>query len=304
MLTIEPGREHMGATVRGADLSNPLTARDFGVVLEAIGRHGLLRFPDQNLDPVQQKAFAVQFGRVPPIRGRLAPFTAPGVPEVNILSNILDENGKNIGAVDAGVIWHTDMVHNETPGFANVLYARMVPRRGDQVLGGTQFINLGAAYDGLSADVKARIKDAKGIVSGESYMSLERKPAGDYGVNTHKGAAKPPIAHPLVLNHPISGRKILYCDLGHIDRIEGVAGDDGSLLIFLLEHLLQPQFRFLYQWTVGDVVIWDNLSSLHQAVFDYGPDEHRLMWRCQIEGEKVFNPAFVKTALADAKAVA
>ena len=303
MLTIEPGREHMGCTARGADLSKPLSARDLGLVVEALGRHGLVRFPDQKLAPTEQRDFATQFGRVPPIRGRLAPFTPPGVPEVNILSNILDKDGKNIGAVDAGVIWHTDMVHNTPPGFANVLYARQVPRRGDKVLGGTQFINLGAAYNGLSADMKARIQDAKGVYSGESYMGLERKPAGDYGTNTHKGAAKASVAHPLVRLHPISGRKILYCDFGHVDRIDGADDKDGSLLTGLLEHLLKPEFRFVYHWAVDVVVIWDNLGSLHQAIFDYGPDEHRLMWRCQVEGEKVFNPSFVKSALDSARAV-
>ena len=279
MLTIEPGRDHMGATARGADLSKPLSEHDFSVVFEAIGRYGLLRFPEQKIEPVQQRDFAQRFGRVPPIRGRLSPYTKPGVPEVNILSNI-KENSEYIGAVDAGVIWHTDMVHNETPGFANVLYCLMVPRRDGRRLGGTLFINLKNAYEDLPAEVKERLKDAHGVYTGESYLTLERKPAGNYGVNTHKEKAKPPVEHPLILNHPITGKKILYCDAGHIDRIDNVPGDkDGAMLKYLLDHIMQPKYRFLYEWTEGDLVIWDNLQSLHQAVFDYGENEHRLMWR-------------------------
>lgn len=304
MLSIESTAQHLGATVRGADLSKPLSGRDFGQILAALGRYGLLRFPDQALEPIQQKVFASQFGRVPPIRGRLAPFTEPGAPEVNILSNIV-ENGKNIGAVDAGVIWHTDMVHNETPGFANVLYALKVPRRDGRVLGGTQFINLGAAYQDLPAEVKEKIKDVKGLYTGESYHSLERDPATDYGTNTHKRHAKPPVIHPLILIHPITGKKILYCDPGHIDRLEGLPQSEcASLLKYLLDHLMQPKFRYLYNWTERDLVIWDNLQTVHQAVFDYGPNEHRLMRRCQVEGEKVFDPGFVKSALAQAQAAA
>ena len=153
MISIESSGRHLGATVHGVDVSKPLTPSIFGSVLEAIGKYGLLRFPQQTLSPKQHRDFASMFGHTPAIRGRLAIFTAPGVPEINILSNI-QENGQNIGAMDAGVIWHTDMVHNDTPGFANVLYALKVPRRDGRVLGGTEFFDLQTAYEDLPTDVK------------------------------------------------------------------------------------------------------------------------------------------------------
>src|SRR5437763_150307 len=148
MTATEPLGEHLGATVRGFDLSKPLSERAVAEILTAIGRFGLLRFPEQRLDPVMQRDFAAQFGRVPAIRGRLAGLTPPGVPEINILSNIV-EDGRGIGATDAGIIWHTDMVHNQTPGFANVLYALKVPRRDGKTLGGTEFYNLQRAWETL-----------------------------------------------------------------------------------------------------------------------------------------------------------
>ena len=302
MLKIEPMNTHMGAIVHGLDLSKPLTQPLIGAILEAMGKYQLLRFPDQKLDPAQHRDFATHFGHPPAIRGRLAIFTAPGVPEINILSNILVD-GKPTGATDAGVIWHTDMVHNETPGFANALYALKVPRRDGKRLGGTEFYNLIAAYESLSPDMKAKLADVVGIYTGENYTSVERTPFPEYGTNSHKAHKKQPVRHKLVMTHPISGRKALYCDPGHVDYLEGVpAVERDSLLRAVLDHIMQPQHHFVYDWTEGDLMMWDNLSTVHHAVLDFGPDEHRLIWRCQIEGDKAFDPAFVSQALQAAKA--
>ena len=302
MISIEPSERHLGATVLGVDVSKPLTPSTFGSILEAIGKHGLLRFPQQTLTPEQHRDFASLFGHTPAIRGRLAIFTAPGVPEINILSNI-KKDGQNIGAMDAGVIWHTDMVHNETPGFANVLYALKVPRRDGRVLGGTEFFNLQAAYEDLPNDVKDRLKDAQGVYSGENYNSVERTPFPEYGTNSHKNHKKQPVRHPIIMNHPISGKKALYCDPGHIDYIEGLPpGERDDMLQYLLKHIMQSKYHYVYEWTEGDVMMWDNLRTVHHAVQDFGPNEHRLIWRCQIEGDKVFDPAFVRASLDQVRA--
>ena len=304
MLSIEPGNASLGATVAGVDLSKPLSDRDFGRILEAIGKFGLLRFPAQTLTPEQQKVFCLRFGSVKPITGRLAPYTEPGFPEINIVSNI-KVDGKFIGAADAGVIWHTDMIHNTPPGFANVLYALKIPRRDGKTLGGTEFIDGIAAYDDLPAEVKAKIENARGVYTGETYNGVARTPANDYSVNSYKGNTKVAVTQPAVLTHPISGRKTLYLDPGHVDGIQGLpAGEAEAMTVFLIEHLMKPKYRFVYTWTEGDLVIWDNLRSFHRAVFDYGPDEPRLIRRCQVQGEKVFDPAFVKTALEKARAAA
>lgn len=301
MLSIKPFDGHLGATVTGVDTSNPLSASDLGQVLNAIGRHGLLRFPEQNLEPAQQKAFAAQFGKVPPISGHLGKFVAPGVPEINILTNET-EDGNPLGATNAGVIWHTDMVHAQPPGFANVLYCLQVPERDGKILGGTEFVNLIAAYESLPDDVKTRLDGVKGVYTGENYLTVARDPLEKGTTGTDKRA---PITQPVVLVHPLSGRKVLYCDFGHVDRLEGLGADDSdAMLTYLLEHLMKPEHQFVYSWTARDLVIWDNLRTLHRAVFDYGPDETRHMWRCQVQGDRVFNPAFVETALAEARTAA
>src|SRR5436190_13394472 len=120
MMRITPTGETLGATVDGVDLAKPLAACDFAGILRAFGEYSVLRFPAQQLDAVQLKAFAGHFGSLEiNIAGT---FQEPGHPEVMTLLNIV-ENGKPIGARDAGQDWHTDMSYSETIALANVLYA-------------------------------------------------------------------------------------------------------------------------------------------------------------------------------------
>jgi taurine dioxygenase len=136
---IVPTGETLGATIEGVDLAKPLGPRDFAQILRALGEHSVLRFPAQRLDAAQLKAFAARFGSLEiNVAGT---FQEPGHPEVMILSNIV-ENGKPIGARDAGQDWHTDMSYSETIALANVLYALEVPRQNGQPLGGTEFANM------------------------------------------------------------------------------------------------------------------------------------------------------------------
>ena len=143
MATIEPTGQILGATVRGVDLAKPLDDADFAAILLALGRHGVLRFPDQRLEASALRDFSQRFGR---IQAMLSGYHEPGLPEVGILSNVV-ENGRPIGLADAGQDWHTDMSYNPTIGFLNVLFAVKVPRRNGQVLGATAFVNTRAAYD-------------------------------------------------------------------------------------------------------------------------------------------------------------
>src|SRR5919205_692097 len=155
MLKIIPTGETLGATIEGIDLAKPLAARDFAAVLRALGEYGVLRFPAQRLDAAQLKAFAGRFGSLEiNVAGA---YQEPGHPEIMILSNIV-ENGKPIGARDAGQDWHTDMSYSATIAFANVLYALKVPRRDGEPLGGTEFANMRAAYAGLPSHLKRRLK--------------------------------------------------------------------------------------------------------------------------------------------------
>src|SRR5215212_1244707 len=134
MLTFEPSGAVLGAVVRGIDLAQPLGQRDMGAILLALGRHGVLRFPDQHLGLGELKG--------PATRGR---DETQEYPEIDTLSN-LKENGRYIGSPDAGQDWHTDMTYREVPGFVNVLYGIRILHRDGKPLGGTEFANMHRAY--------------------------------------------------------------------------------------------------------------------------------------------------------------
>jgi taurine dioxygenase len=96
-------------------------------------------------------------------------------------------------------------------------------------------------------------------------------------------AAKPPVSHPVVLTHPLSGRKSLYANPGYAIRINEMTPErSDEVLSFLFEHQVQERFVYTFEWRVGDVLMWDNLRTIHQAVPDYQSHEHRLIKRCQV----------------------
>jgi taurine dioxygenase len=292
MLTIEPTGQILGATVRGVDLARPLSDGDFSAILRALGRHGVLRFPDQALDAVALRDFSRRFGA---IQEMLSGFHEPGMPEVGILSNVV-EDGRPIGLADAGQDWHTDMSYNPTIGFLNVLFAVKVPRRDGRVLGATAFVNTHAAYDDLPSDLKARLAEATATHDFNKFWdNMRRRPGSTRGPLTdEQRRRRPPSVHPLFLIHPITGRRVLYCNPGYAIRINELDEAESSrVLAVLFEHQLQPQYQYTHRWTERDVLVWDHIGTLHQAIADYGPDEHRLMKRCQVMADRVFDPAFL-----------
>lgn len=298
MTAIEPTGQVLGATVSGIDLSRPLSDRDFAIILVALGRHGVLRFPAQRLEAAALRDFSRRFGRIQAtLTGR---HHEPGMPEVGILSNIL-ENGEPIGITDAGQDWHTDMSYNETIGFLNVLYAVEVPRRDGQVLGATAFVNTQAAYEDLAPELKARLRDATATHDFNKFWENMRVRPGSLRapLSEEQRRRRPPSVHPVFLTHPITGRTVLYCNPGYAIRINELdESESGSVLAMLFAHQLQPKYQYVHRWTEGDVLVWDHIGTLHNAIADYRPDEHRLMKRCQVMADRIFEPAFVREALS------
>jgi len=292
MLTIEPSGGILGATVRGADLSRPLADADFAAILRALGDHGVLRFPAQTLTPPQLRDFSQRFGHIQgSVTGK---FHHKDAPEVGILSNVV-ENGEPIGIADAGQDWHTDMSYTATKGFLNVLYAVKVPMRDGKPLGDTLFANTQAAYEDLPAEVKTRLAGMTATHDFNKFWEkMRRRPGSARGPLTPEQRAKrPPAVHPVFLTHPITGRKVLYCNPGYAERINELdEAESERMLEYLFAHQLQPKYRWTHHWTVGDVLVWDHIGTLHNAIPDYGPQEHRLMLRCQVMAETVFDAEF------------
>lgn len=279
MLNVEPTEAVLGARVRGADLSKPLPKQELATIAAAIVQHGVVCICGQSIDPQGLRAFASQFGPMQVPEG----IKEPGISEVSVLSNIV-ENGRNIGALDAGMLWHKDMTYQRTRGWVTVLYGIKIPRRDGHPLGATRFASGEAALRDLPADRKARLKDAIGIHDSVMYNTAARAAGSKRAAySDDKIKRKEPLPHPLLFQHPISGRQILYCDPGHVARIDGLPdGEAREMLAFLGEHQLLERYQYAHQWTEGDVLMWDNLSTLHRATLDYDAHELRLMKRTQI----------------------
>jgi taurine dioxygenase len=299
MMKVTPTGETLGATVEGIDLARPLDRADFRTILYALGRHGVLRFPAQSLDAVQLKAFSARFGSLEiNVAGA---YQEPGHPEIMILSNIV-ENGRPIGARDAGQDWHTDMSYSATIAFANVLYALKVPRRDGRPLGGTEFANMRAAYRELPEDLKRRLDGMTVLHDFNKFWEMMRTRPGSWRppLSPEQRRQKPPVSHPIFLAHPVTGDRVLYANPGYAIRINELPeAESDETLAFLFEHQLQPRFRYLHRWTEGDLLMWDDLLTLHNAQADYGPDEPRLIKRCQVMADRIFDPDFLRETLGE-----
>jgi taurine dioxygenase len=282
MATVTPSGETLGATIDGIDLARPLAPAAFDTVVDALGRYGVVRFPAQRLTARELRDFAARFGELE-INVANA-YQEPGLPEVMILSNIV-RDGKPIGLADAGQDWHTDMSYSRTIAFANVLYGIEIPRRDGRPLGATEFCNMHAAYGGLPADLKRRLEAKTVLHDFNKFWEMMRREKGSKRppLTEAQRKAKPPVSHPVFLTHPITGRKVLYANPGYAMRINELPqSESDEVLAFLFAHQVKPEYRYAFRWTAGDVLLWEDIGTIHNAVADYGPDEHRLIKRCQV----------------------
>jgi taurine dioxygenase len=296
MLTIEPTGAILGATIRGVDASQPIDERDFGRILHALGHHGVVRFPDQQLDMGALRTFSERFGDIQGPSAATPEVAKDVYAHVGTLSN-LKEDGKYVGLPDAGQDWHTDMSYRDVMGFVNVLYGIRIPRRNGVPLGGTEFSNMHAVYDALPADIKARLADATTTHNFEKFWEhMRRDKASTRPPMTEmQRRNRPPVVHPLFLTHPITGRKVLYCNPGYTTRINELSErESDEMLAFLFDFQLEQRFRYTHGWTENDLLVWDHLGTIHRAIADYGADEIRLMRRCQVMATKVFDPEFLR----------
>lgn len=292
MAEIVPSGSSLGARIDGMDLRQPPKDADRGFILNALGRFGVLCLPRQRIDAAQQKAFAGRFGTLE-VNVAASGYTVEGHPEIMVLSNMV-ENGKALGLADAGQDWHTDMSYSEPIAFLNVLYAVKVPVRNGVTLGRTEFLDMYRAYDDLAPELKSRIEGRTATHDFNKFWEkmLKRPQTQRKALTAEQRSKKPPVSHPMVLEHPISGRRALYCNIGYVTHIDGMAKDESDeLLNQLFAHQMQDKYKWTHRWTEGDVLVWDNLSTVHNAVADYRPDEPRMMRRCQVMADWVFTPS-------------
>jgi taurine dioxygenase len=274
--------EVLGATIESLDLAAPLSDEGFDRVVRTLGERGVVRFPAQKLTGRQLAEFSARFGELE-INVANA-YQEPGLPQVMILSNMV-EGGKPVGLADAGQDWHTDMSYSRTIAFANVLYGIRIPKRDGKALGATEFSNMHAAYEDLPGEMKRDLEGMTVLHDFNKFWEMMRREKGSKRppLTEAQRQAKPPVSHPIFLTHPITQRKVLYANPGYSVRINELPRKESAqTLAYLFEHQLRREYRYAFRWQEGDVLMWEDIGTIHNAVADYGPDEHRLIKRCQV----------------------
>jgi taurine dioxygenase len=272
----------LGAEIGGIDVSKPIAPADRDAIEAAWRDRLVVVMHDQTLSDPQLIAFSKNFGELDPPGPN--PYGEPFLkehPELNVISNVV-ENGKPVGNLgDGEAVWHADMTYVDMPPKAAMLHALEVPP--PEAGGNTYFANMFAAYDALSADLKAKVagKVAVHDASRNSAGMLRKGYQEVTDVRQTVGAH-----HPLVRTDPKTGRKALFLGRRPNAYVLGMTvAESDALLDALWAHATQPRFALCHEWKVGDLLMWNNLSVLHRRD-PFDPKTRRVMHRSQIKGNE------------------
>lgn len=270
-IVVEPVTPRVGATISGVDLAQPLGNQQFQEIHDALMRHEVIFFRDQEIELDQHKDFGRKFGELDIHPGSPGP---EGHPEILIIH--ADEKSKFI----AGGLWHSDVSCLEEPPMGSILHLHTVPDCG----GDTLFASAGAAYDALSEPMKQFLAPLTAIHSGEHVYRGRYK---DQGVDD-AGKSYPEAEHPIVRTHPVTGRKSLFVNAAFTTRIPQLERKESeALLKFLTDHITQPQFQVRFKWAKNSIAFWDNRAVQHHAMWDYYP-QVRSGFRVTVKGDRPF----------------
>jgi taurine dioxygenase len=270
---------NFGLEILGLDLSAGLDESTSEKLQDLLLQKGILLFRDQNLKDQAIIDFANQLGVT---QGHpLGKFTSPGFPDILLSSNKM-EKGEPIGIMDIGQFWHTDGSYLPIPYLYTLLYGAEIPHDKDgKPLGDTLFLSATLAYEALPDDIKTIIGTLSAFHSYDFRYQLRLKKNPEV---LSAAKAKVDIKHPIAYEHPITGRNALFVNEGYVKKIEGVSDMEVErLLKKLFSHLQNPVFGYRHQWKKGDVIVWDNVSTQHNAVADYSRHQSRLMKRVTIK---------------------
>ena len=298
MITVHRIGKHLGAEISGVDLSRPLDDDTFSKIAAAFYDSEVVVFRNQTLTPEQHIDFTRRFGALEQhVRKE---HRLDGYPEVLIVSNVRDAQGKAIGVEDAGRFWHSDLSYKQVPSLLSALYAIEVPVKDGRVLGNTSFASTTAAYDAMPENMKVRLRDLKNVHSYVYYRGRnieaqkEEQARGARVVLEHVLTEEhlrqvPDAEAPIVRTHPVTGRKGLFINEAHTSHIVGLPrAESDALLKEICAHIVKPEFRYEHHWRAGDLLMWDNVATQHKANFDYDLPLRRLMYRTTVRGSTPF----------------
>lgn len=265
-LTIRRLGQALGAEVLGIDLSQPVDDKTMEALHAALQAHGVLCFRDQKLTEAQQIEFSKRWGPLedfPEENKTLAAATVYNVANVSAEGEHLPETDHRVIFQKVNALWHTDSSYRYIPAYASLLYGiEVMP---DDAEGGrTGFSNMVAAYEVMSPEMKARIEPLHMV---HSYEHGRRQFPQLPTLSNFEKNAVPPVSHPLVRVHPESGyRRSLFMTANAGNEISGMSLEEGQALHHqLIEYISRPEFCYFHQWQKGDLVVWDNRTTLHKA---------------------------------------
>jgi len=275
-LDITPLSSALGAQISGVDLSRDLTAEQRNAIEQALLAHQVLFFREQPITPQQQVRFAAQFGdlHVHPIYPNV-----PEQPEIMVLDTALTDVRDN-------AIWHTDVTFLPTPALGAVLSAKQLPAYGGDTLWASGI----AAFEALSKPLQTLLDGLTATHDFTRSFPVERfgSTADDLARWEETRRKNPPLSHPVIRTHPVSGRKALFVNDGFTTRINELeSAESEAILKLLFAHTTRPEFTIRWRWQENDIAMWDNRVTQHYAVDDYRP-QRRIMHRATILGDAPF----------------
>lgn len=276
--TIRPIHPAVGAEILGVDLSR-LTDADFRVIEEAWYRHAAILVRGQRLTDDDLIAFSRRFGELdmPPVNENGKTFV-PDHPEIYVISNVIGPDGAPIGSLGAGEAqWHTDMSYLPEPPDASLVYALELPASG----GDTWFCGMEAAVRALPPALLERVRTLRikhdGTYNSGGYL---RQGLSDTADPVHSVGTP----HPVICQHPVTGRPVLYLGRRRNAYVIGLPlAESEALLDELWKYATLPENCYAHQWRVGDVIMWDNRSTMHRRD-PFDARERRVLHRTQIKG--------------------
>lgn len=275
---VRPMSVHIGAEIHGVDLRQPLSPAEVQAIRAALLHHKVVFFRDQSMDHAQHVAFSRQFGD--PTPGHVVFGGDEQFPEIYSIAKFRAANAKRGTApLRPWSGWHTDITAAVNPPFASILRGVTVPPYG----GDTQWTNLAAAYNALSAAMQGWLDTLHGEHRYDAPTGAGSAKAYDEVVSK-KGIA---ATHPLVTVHPETGEKVLYVSPGFLRRIPELSPQESEHVIKMLwEHIVLPEFTVRFRWEPGSVAFWDNRATAHLAPRDiFDVDFDRQFYRVTLNGD-------------------
>lgn len=269
-----------GLEISGIDLSEAITDDVFSKLRQDFAQSGVLLIRNQgHISPLDQVEFSKRFG--PLEEHVLTQFLLPGHPEIFVVSNIT-ENGRYIGAHGGAKEYHSDLAYLKEPSLGSVFRCLECPEEG----GETAFVSMAAAYDALPKRLQLMFDELDAVY--DYVWSYDRRMASIRGPLSEIQRAKtPPIVHPAVRAHPETGRKALFLSDIWVRYFVGMnEADSQDLLGEVMEIAKKPEAEYQHVWQPGDIVMWDNRSTMHRACPFDEENTRRLMHRTTIKGDK------------------